>query len=155
MNSADRVGGWKNQYARMRRWGTRAITALSDLPRTDFHTASDTTLAYFVWCHSLRDWLIKDNALTAEQVNIQLRKHSTWKMVRDLANRSKHLTITQNPTDSEWSVAREYDPFALLIEGRERHHLNLYFQGQKYRLAQVVTDSDDMWRQVLSDTNMV
>lgn len=132
MTSADQVGGWKNHYLRMRRWEDRAKSALHGLPRIEFHDALDFTLAYFVWCHSLRDWLIKDGALTKEEVNIQLAKDATWNIVRDLANRSKHLIITQSPTDAEWSVSREYDHFALLIEKRERHHINLFFEGKKH-----------------------
>lgn len=155
MISADRVGGWKNHYARMIRWQERACSALDDLPNTDFHDALDTALAYFVWCHSLRDWLIKDSALNQNDIDNQLAKHITWKIVRDLANRSKHLKITQNPLDSEWSVSREYDPFAITLEGKERHHMNLYFDGDKYRLRDIIKRSGNMWQQVFIDTQLI
>jgi hypothetical protein len=114
MTSADRAGGWNNQFRRMQRWQDRAKLALADLPNTQFHDALDVALAYFVWCHSMRDWLIKDNAMTRNEVDSQLSNHATWKIVRDLANRSKHLKITCNPADAEWAVSREYDHFAPL-----------------------------------------
>ena len=155
MLSADRVGGWANHYRRCERWKSRAAAALDDLPAADFHTAMDFALAYFVWSHSLREWLIKDGALNKEALDVKLQQNPTWRIVRDLANRSRHLVITQSPSDAEWSVAREYDNFAVWIEGRERHHVNLFFDGQKHRLVDVVHSAGRMWQKVLSDAGLV
>lgn len=149
MNSADRYGGWRNQYARMQRWETRAQNAIQNLPRTDFDDALDLALAYFVWCHSMRDWLIRDQVFERNALDNTLLEHPVWRIVRDVSNRSKHLILTQKPADAEWSVAREYDPFAIILEGRERHHLNLYFDGKKHRLSDVISRSSQMWRVVL------
>jgi len=155
MQSADRHGGWYNHFKRTKRWQTRATAALIDLPHTDFHEALDSSLAYFVWCHSLRDWLIKDEAISKSAIDDALKAYPEWKIVRDLANRSRHLMITQKPTDADWTVSREYDPFAPTIEGRERHHVNLFFNGHKYRLADLIIKTCDMWGKVLDDSSLI
>ena len=154
MQGADRVGGWVNHFKRTKRWEERAAGALSNLPVTDFHDALDYSLAYFVWCHSLREWLIKDGATTQGKIDRVLMVYPEWKIIRDLANRSRHLILTQKPTDADWSVFREYDPFAPAIEGRERHHVNLFFGGRKYRLLNLVRDAGSMWEQVLVDMEL-
>jgi hypothetical protein len=127
----------------------RALATLADLPRTDFLEALDFSLAYFVWCHSLREWLIKDNAVGQDVIDSALSAYLEWKIVRDLANRSRHLVITQNPTDPDWAVFREYDPFAPHLEGRERHHVVLLFEGRQHRVTELVRTTGQMWECVL------
>lgn len=150
MRGADRHGGWRNHYERTKRWQGRAASALNDLPRTEFHEALDFTLAYFVWCHSLREWLIQDNAIGGSLLDDELSRHPEWKIVRDLANRTRHLEITRNPTDAGWLVFREYDPFAPEIEQRERHCLVLLFGGERFQLVDLVGQSGRMWLEVLT-----
>ena len=146
---ADRVGGWQNHFRRMERWQERATTALGDLPQTEFHDALDFALAYFVWAHSLREWLVKDEVVKAKRLKGLLERETTWPMVKDLANRSRHFKITRDPTDRDWTVRREFDYFAIRLEGRERHHVNLYFGGEKHRLIDVVASTGKMWGRVL------
>ncbi|PIE12174.1 MAG: hypothetical protein CSA70_10545 [Rhodobacterales bacterium] len=155
MQGADRVGGWRNHFNRCERWQSRAQSALNDLSNTEFHEALDFALAYFVWCHSLRDWLLKDGALKRDDLDAQLASYPQWSIVRDVANRSKHLKITMKSKDAEWSMSREYDPLAVVIEGRERCHLNLFFDGKKHRLSEVVGLAGEMWRKILSDEGLI
>ena len=124
------------------------------MPDVDFHEALDLTLAYFVWCHSVRDWLIKDCAVTSRWLDDQLLAYPVWKIVRDIANRSKHLRITRNPTDADWVISREYDHFAILIEGRERHHMILYFNGKKERVSDVVRRAARMWDEIVGTAKL-
>ena len=154
MLGADRHGGWKNHLERTKRWEMRARAALADLPRTDFQEALDFSLAYFVWSHSLREWLIKDNAVGQQVIDTALSAYPEWKILRDLANRSRHLVITQNPTDPDWAVFRVYDPFAPHLEGRERHHLNLFFDGRQHRVAELVHTTNQMWESVLLELKL-
>ncbi|CAD5277249.1 conserved hypothetical protein [Bosea sp. 62] len=152
---ADRVGGWSNHFRRTKRWEERAVHALTNLPATEFNTALDYALAYFIWSHSLREWLIGDGIFLKDELDLALRRYPEWRIVRDLANRSKHLILTQNPTDGDWVVFREYDHFAPQVEGRERHHLNLYFDGKKYLLLDVISSTRSMWEKILSDKGLI
>ncbi|QDL91988.1 hypothetical protein FDP22_09495 [Paroceanicella profunda] len=146
MPSADNVTGWKNHFRRTRRWRDRALSELMDLPRTDFHDAIDYSLAYFVWSHSLRDWLIGDGVAKKDDLDRILSVYDEWKIARDLANRTRHFKITRSPTDPYWAVSREYDSMSANVE---RHHINLYFNKKKANLANIVCRTSDMWDEVL------
>ncbi|OSQ28481.1 hypothetical protein TH468_18170 [Thalassospira sp. MCCC 1A03138] len=139
----------------MLRWQRRAIDAGKDLPRTDFNDTLDIALAYFIWSHSLRDWIIKDGAITSAEIDNNLSRYPVWQIVRDVANRSKHLKLTQNPKDADWFVRREYDSFSIVLEGRERHHINLFFDGKKHRLTDVILESSEMWKEILLNQKML
>ncbi|MXX88411.1 MAG: hypothetical protein F4Y68_04045 [Boseongicola sp. SB0665_bin_10] len=154
LKGADRVGGWRNHFKRTERWQRRAAIALEDMPYTKFHDALDFALAYFVWAHSLREWLLKDGVVTRQELDCRLEEEDTWPIVKDLANRSRHFVIDRSPTDAEWSMSQEYSSFSARFEGRERVHANLYYGGQKHRLIGVVASSGAMWRRVLVAVGM-
>lgn len=146
--SADTSGGWTNHYRRMRRWEVRSLKALNDLPSADFHDAVDFSLAYFVWCHSLREWLLNDKVFSQSALDAELAKYEVWPLCRDIANRTRHLELNRNPTDKDWSAYREYDPFAPTIEGRERHISNIMFNGRKWRTSDAITAATAMWEKI-------
>lgn len=149
MKSADTAGGWTNHYRRMRRWEERSLRELRSLPDTNFHDAIDMALAYFLWSHSLREWLINDQIVGAVALDAELAKHDIWKLCRDVANRTRHFDLTRNPTDKHWSAHREYDPFSVQIEGVERHTANFFFNGRKLSIGDAVRQSAAMWNDVL------
>jgi hypothetical protein len=142
--SADTSGGWKNHYHRTLRWENRSREALNDLPHTNFQDAIDFSLAYFVWSHSLRDWL----------VNSKLAQHEIWALCSDVANRTRHFELNRNPTDKDWSAYREYDPFGPLLEQRERHMANIMFDGKKWRIVYAISASAQMWREILGSETL-
>jgi hypothetical protein len=152
---ADRVGGWKNHYLRMKRWEVRARAALADMPYTNFGDALDTTLVYFVWCHSLRDWIIKDRIPERDEVTAAMRNSVTWKIIRDLANRTKHFEISQSPTDKDWAVFRELEVFEKHPRGGDKETAFLLFDGKKVQLATVVDDAAKLWDMVLLNSNLL
>ena len=151
--SADTAGGWKNHYRRMRRWEARSLKVLNDLPSSDFHDAMDFSLAYFLWCHSLREWLLNDKVFCKEALDTELAKYEIWPLCRDIANRPRHLELERNPTDKDWSVYREYEPFAPIIEGRERHIANIMFDGKKWRTSDAIKAASDMWEKITAIKN--
>lgn len=142
----------------MERWQRRTTDVLSNLQNAEFHDALDFALAYFIWSHSLLEWLVKDDVVSKNKLDTCLEANKDWKtywpIVRDLANRSRHMVIDRDPKDADWFVLREYDVFAVHVEGRERHHMVLFHDKQKYRLLDVVTASGAMWRHVLSDLGL-
>ena len=72
----------------------------------------DLALSYFVWCHSLREWLVRGKVMDAKVLDENLGRYPQWKICRDIANRCRHYDLTTNPSDKHWSIGREYDPFA-------------------------------------------
>lgn len=149
MQSADTLGGWKNHYRRMRRWEERSLRLLKDLPASDFHEAIDMALAYFLWSHSLREWLINDSKIAVRELDGALAKYPVWKLCRDVANRTRHFELTKGPTDKDWSAFREYDPFSIVLEGKETHIACFYFDGKRYRITDAVLQSANMWADIV------
>jgi hypothetical protein len=152
-HSADTTGGWQNHYQRMLRWETRSIQALEDLPRTSFHDAIDYSLAYFLWSHSLYEWLHESGAISKAALNRTLESYEIWPLCRDVANRVRHFDLNRSPTDRDWALLREYLPFETQLEDREKHSANLFFNGKKYRVTNAIRASSKMWLDVISSLN--
>jgi hypothetical protein len=137
----------------MKRWENRSQTALADLPRSDFNDVIDFLLAYFLWSHSLRDWLINDGVFSKDDLNARLGHYKIWALCCDVANRTRHYELTRNPTDKDWSAYREYDPFGPLTQGREVHLANIMFDGEKWRVADAIRASANMWEEIVPIKN--
>lgn len=107
------------------------------------------SLAYFLWCHSLREWLINDNAIDTSSLDAELANYPIWRLCRDVANRTRHLDLTHRPTDKDWSAYREYEPFSVQIDGRERHVANFRFDGRKVRVGEAILEASSMWADII------
>lgn len=149
--SADTNGGWRNHYRRMLRWENRSLAALRNLPETDFQDAIDFSLAYFLWCHSLLEWLHEDGAMDKLELTPQLNSYAVWPLCRDIANRVRHFDLRNKPTDKDWVAYREYLPFESHIEGRAKHVANLMFDRRKWRIADAISEASKMWKTILHD----
>jgi len=151
--SADTVSGWHNHYKRMNRWKIRSLETLNDLPRTNFQDAFDFTLAYFLWSHSFVEWLCEGGIITKKELFNELKNYEVWPLCRDVANRTRHFELKNKPTDKYWTAYRENDFFAYAVEGKERHIVNIMFDGKKWRATDAIQESDKMWKQVLEKQN--
>jgi hypothetical protein len=149
--SADTNGGWKNHYRRLRRWEKRSLDALQNLPESDFHEAIDFSLTYFLWCHSLFEWLHEDGAMDKAELSEKLNRYPVWPLCRDIANRVRHFDLRHRPTDKDWSAFREYLPFESQIAGKERHVANIMFSGRKWRIAEAISEASKMWDEIIHD----
>ncbi|MDP2697412.1 hypothetical protein [Thalassospira sp.] len=149
--SADTNGGWKNHYQRMRRWEARSLLALRNLPESDFKDAIDFSLAYFVWCHSLFEWLHEDGAIDKLKLSEKLNSYQVWPLCRDIANRVRHFDLRRKPTDKDWSAYREYLPFEYQIAGKEKHVANIMFDGRKWRIDEAISEASRMWEEIARD----
>ncbi|MDX3973488.1 hypothetical protein [Shinella sp.] len=150
--SIDTAGGWKNHLKRIARWKERSLSALASTSSCDIHDAADTVLAYFVWCHSFRDWLLQTKAIDRQTLDSKLSNYPDWKVCRDIANRCRHYELTHNPSDKYWSMAREYDFWASVEKRPEKHLLFLVFGDQKLSVTDVIHSTFKMWNEVLEET---
>lgn len=149
--SADTNDGWHNHYRRVRRWEKRSLDALRNLPESDFHEAIDFSLAYFLWCHSLAEWLHEDGAIDKAELSKKLNSYPVWPLCRDIANRVRHFDLRNKPTDKDWSAFREYLPFDSQIAGKERHVANIMFDGRKWRITEAISEASKMWDEIIHD----
>lgn len=147
--SADTIGGWQNHFNRLERWKGRVLVSMADTSKADFHEVNDFALTYFMWCHSLRDWLIKSETISERELDCELSQHIEWAVCRDIANRSRHFKITRNPRDADWSISREYDVWAKAENRPERHILNVFSDDRIFRVDDLVNRTFEMWKSIV------
>jgi hypothetical protein len=133
----------------MERWKQRCLTELEKPYGEESRDVVDFALSYFVWCHSLREWLIEGAAIEAKALDQNLARYPEWKICRDIANRCRHYDLTKNPSDKHWSMGREYDPFANPRNRLPREKWFLIFGEEKHELASVVSSTFKMWTDIL------
>jgi hypothetical protein len=90
--------GYKEQYDRVKRWLERIEN--QNVPSL---TYLDYMWAYFQNCWALKDWIKNDDSVPIA-IKKKMRVEKTFfkdcpniLITADLANRSKHLTLTQQP----------------------------------------------------------
>jgi hypothetical protein len=87
--SVDTFGGWANHFLRVERWKDRCLGELKKGYGNESRDVADFALSYFVWCHSLREWLIEGQIIKQEALEI-LKQYPEWQICRDIANRCRH-----------------------------------------------------------------
>ena len=152
--SADTFGGWKNHFLRMERWKQRCLAELKKPYGDGSRDIVDFALSYFVWCHSLREWLVRGKVMDAKVLDENLGRYPQWKICRDIANRCRHYDLTTNSSDKHWSIGREYDPFANPENRLPCEKWFLIFGEEKLELGSVFRTTFDMWTDILSAFNL-
>ena len=104
------IKGWKGQLDRMERFYTR-FTQTEDA--TD---ALDYALTFFIYAHSLREWIVKYEQLDKTRFdsswNDFVTRYPEMKISRDICNVTKHLQLTQSASlDKNFATIWAYDPF--------------------------------------------
>lgn len=149
LSSADTAGGWINHFQRMERWKDRALLALDDHEGYSFNDANDFVLTYFVWCHSMREWLINSQTMSRQKLDFELHQFVEWEMCRDIANRCRHFELKRKPRDKDWSITREYDIWAELDNRPMRHKLHLVSDDRIIDVRELVCRTFEIWEELL------
>lgn len=99
--------GWHDLYISLGAWPERIIEAVNlgnrERDELDFY------LSFFVQCHSLRDWALKNAIIEKDVIDMAIDSYDCMKLCRDIANRYKHLEISKPSMDANWSIWIDYD----------------------------------------------
>jgi hypothetical protein len=147
--SADTSLGWISHYERMRRWQDRAVRHAKGPLNVANDEAVDFVLAYFLWAHSLREWLIETGAAQKAGLDQLLSERSEWPMCRDLANRSRHYQLKHSPTDENWLLSRRIDLNAMLAGNSEHQFWYVLHAGQYMEIPDCVNAIAQLWEDIL------
>lgn len=82
---------WLSQYWRMRRWAGRAKIALNK--KVPSEEELDDVYAFFVIAFSLKEWLVKSERVSVENLDKNIKNFKYWKICRDIANGVKHMEL--------------------------------------------------------------
>ncbi|MCV2866023.1 hypothetical protein [Defluviimonas sp. WL0075] len=147
--SFDTYEGWIGHYKRMRRWQERAVRYAKGPLNYANDEAVDFVLAYFLWAHSLREWLIETGSVKKVEIDQLLADRPEWSICRDLANRSRHYDLKKNPTDKHWILALRLDLNALMAGKQEHQFWYVLHDGQYREIPDCVNAVARMWEETL------
>jgi hypothetical protein len=98
---------WKGHYALVLRWHERVRKTANGERSVD---ELDFILTFFLYCFHFRDWLIRSNASSPEELADLFKANSELRLCRDIANSFKHMTLSDPSIDARFSIVNEYVP---------------------------------------------
>ena len=116
----------EEHWKRIQRWRQRLREVHSD-DSADF---LDHAVVVLLHCFSMRDWLI--NSGVDEKSVRKLYESDALKVCRDVANGTKHLSITKPSVDKDHAIVRSYRPWRQPDESESE--LQLLAGGVSYTL---------------------
>ncbi len=104
------LDGWQGHLLRTRRWFDRLLGAANNWERFDMDEQIDFALAFFQSAYHLRDYLLRDQAVTRQDLDSLFASTQPLRVCRDLCNGSKHRDVTSPSVDPEPWILRQYVP---------------------------------------------
>lgn len=119
------------------------------------HTGLDFALAYLVWCHSLIEWVHHDEKVEKQVLGRMLKdQFGDWEIVRDVANRCRHLDLTHSPSDKNWSANRSWYGWETAAGGEVNGRWVLFHKDKMWELSNLVFMAHEAWETVLSELGL-
>jgi hypothetical protein len=129
----------QEQWERILRWQERLHHAGGSPDE-----AVDIALALFVCIHHMREWVLATDAALRPSLNRLFRESRELQLVRDLANGSKHHTLTDPSVDADHFTALEYIPPPRPFNA-PTHRLVLCADGKKRDLLPLASQAVEVW----------
>ena len=115
-------------------------------------SAVDAVQSFFEAIHHLKDWLGNDSStsVTKADGDSLISKSRNLQLGADLANGSKHLTLTSSRTGDPSTTIGRNDAEINLGTGKVSHRFYVQSGGVEYDTLQIAEDSVDDWRVFLN-----
>ena len=143
--------GWQSQWERVGRRLQDVREVYAGAPGgTDI--AIDRVLSFFEVVHHLRDWVGNDPAVnvTMNQANQLIKDSMVLRICGDLANGSKHLTLTRSWTHDKSTGIKRNNATVYVGTGTSAHAFYAESNGREYDVLQLAEDAVGEWRDFLS-----
>ena len=149
--SADSLLGWISHYQRMKRWEQRAQSVAVREIVTQTPETVDFALAYFIWAHSFREWLLESGALPKDALDSYLSTKGEWNLCRDLANRCRHYDLTRSPKDNDFVISYRIDIGAAIAGAKNQIIPGVFHNGLYLEFTQAIGQISLMWEGVIDN----
>jgi hypothetical protein len=103
---------------RVMRWYQRLLDLYSGSVQQPPEIALDQMLVFFIFCHQLKDWVIKETNIPKPEVEGFITQNRCLAICADIANGTKHLGIGDNHTPRSGEDIRIREAYALT---QDRH----------------------------------
>ena len=153
------------QYNRVKRFFSRL--ADQKRPQTDYE---DNLWAFFQNCWHLKDWIKNDPTISQnirDKIENEVQKYDSLMIAADLANRSKHFTLTSKRTDANITKKNVtvHPPFFHLNSKTGESHTvgecrSEYFytiatdDGSEYDAFQIAQKAIADWYKIINQLNI-
>ncbi len=114
--------------------------------------AIDAVLSFFEAVHHLKDWLGNDpvSGITKAEGDALINRSLMLRLCADLANGSKHLSLTSSRTgDRSTDIARN-DVAVFVGTGSSAHHFYVQSGGTEYDVLDIAQAAVAEWTQFLA-----
>jgi len=81
------------QTERVLRWHQRLVDLYSGTISEPSEMAIDEMIVFFIFCHQLKDWIIKETSIPPRKVEDYINNNRCLTLCADIANSIKHLGI--------------------------------------------------------------
>lgn len=144
--------GWQSQWVRVHRRldGVRAVYAGAP-GGTD--VAIDAVLSFFEAVHHLKDWLGNDpvSGITKAEGDWLINRSLTMRLCADLANGSKHLSLTSSRTGDRFTDIARNDVNILLGTGTAAHRFYVQSDNKEYDALDIAEAAVEEWTKFLTE----
>lgn len=142
--SAHTVLGWYGTFNRVKRFYKEFLT------ETDPDKQLDYAFSFFIFSYHLRDWILHyekiDRKEFAKQWEQFVKDYPEIKISRDICNVSKHLNISQESIDKNFSLFWENDPFIT-----KKSAWTIFYDNRKERLFELMRKVLNAWGDFIID----
>lgn len=115
--------------------------------------AIDTVLSFFEAIHHLKDWLVNDpmSGITKNEAESLINRSPMLRLCADLANGSKHLSLTRSRTgDRSTDIARN-DVTVFVGTGTAAHRFYVQSGNKEHEVRDIAEAAVGEWTQFLTD----
>lgn len=141
--SAHKNGDWLGQLERVRRWHRRFGAVRAAAGDTVGLDDLDLVYAFFQNSWHLRDWIEKTSGVAKAELDCFVSANQALRLCRDLANGTKHFSISSPSVDAHPSILREYLPPP--IGGGQAGHRWLVIAGERRDLFGLADECMSLW----------
>jgi len=129
------------------RWYERFEQIHNGFDKRGFENKKDDILAFFMNCFHLKDWIRYDTDIPYQEVENFVNENDCLKYCADIANGSKHLSLSRRRKTSESDILRT----AVIIDKEKQQAIPLLIiwdsQGNIKDTFEIATEAVEKWRE--------
>ena len=148
--------GWQWQWTRIQNHLVEVRTVYAGrVGGTD--AALDATLSFFEAIHHLKDWLGNDasSGLTKGDGDALIDRSLVLQLCADLANGSKHLTLTSTRTGDKSTAIVRNSVDVYLGTGTAAHRFYVQSGGTEYDVLEISEAAVEEWAKFLTSKGLL
>jgi hypothetical protein len=147
------------QYDRVIRWYRRYQEHYSGTTHgKSIDEDCDDVLIFFIFCHQLKDWLVKDTEMPKHDIEKFINENECLSICADIANGIKHLGIDEGRTSRSGQDLRMHAGIYISGDKLSDVGLRMYISkddGTQIEAFQIATECIEKWTEFLTKLSII